>query len=288
MNDFAAHTPKGAGLVVLRVLRCKMARLGWIVAVFGAWLAVLTLLPLYLVMSGRYSLVGGSSRRSGASSRNQRTAGDVQWEGGVDLMKRGARRTADERRYTSLLLQDEAVDSVQSAGSSFQAELEKILSLDESDPRAVFDQVVALSSLLPKLENISRFRTPSPEAFRNYIAPMGLPVIFTDLFDGEMLRQWSWEYIKSKWGSTVFYNTRQGDYSNKTTLSGKHYVNRVSVSLADFIDVVTGKKEASDKEKGLYITKQRIIPVEALEAEFYYPPFYPAPHKKCYLEPTGW
>ena len=159
---------------------------------------------------------------------------------------------------------------------------------DESGPRAAFEQVVALSTFLPKITNISRFKTPSAETFRNYIAPAGLPVIFTDMFDGSLLRQWTWDYVKGKWGEQVFHNTRQGNYSTKKATSGKYFVNRVSVTLGDFIDVVTGKRAPRKHEKGLYITKQKIIPTGALEAEFFYPPFYPGPHTYCYLEPTAW
>lgn len=167
--------------------------------------------------------------------------------------------------------------------------LETVLETNESNPRAAFEQVIALSSLLPKIRNISRIKTPSPEAFRSYIAPVGLPVIFTDMLDKQPLARWSWDYVKTRWGDHVFHNTRQGNYSDsKTTKSGKYFVNRVSVRLSDFIDIVTGKKPPSKGEEGLYITKQKVIPREALETEFYYPPFYPGSHRDCYLEPTGW
>lgn len=168
-------------------------------------------------------------------------------------------------------------------------ELHKILRAREPpNSRAAFDKVVALSSLLPPFTNISRMQTPNPEAFRNYIAPMGLPVIFTDMLEGEHLGRWTWEYVRSKWGKTVYQNIRQGNFSTKVTKSGKHLVNRVTVTLEDFIDVVTGKRRARKNESGLYIAKKRVIPVEALEAEFVYPPFYAGSHKSCYLEPTGW
>lgn len=168
-------------------------------------------------------------------------------------------------------------------------ELYTILHARESpNSRTAFDKVVALSSLLPPFVNISRMITPSPETFRIYIAPMGLPVIFTDMLKGEPLGRWTWDYVRSKWGKTVYQNIRQGNFSTKTTKSGKHIVNRVSVTLEDFIDVVTGKRAARRDEGGLYIAKKRVIPVEALEAEFLYPPFYPGSHKSCYLEPTGW
>ena len=167
--------------------------------------------------------------------------------------------------------------------------LETVLETNESNPRAAFEQVIALSSLLPRIRNISRIKTPSPEAFRSYIAPVGLPVIFTDMLDKQPLARWSWDYVKTRWGDHVFHNTRQGNYSDtKTTKSGKYFVNRVSVRLSDFIDIVTGKKPPSKGEEGLYITKQKVIPREALETEFYYPPFYPGSHRDCYLEPTGW
>ena len=167
-------------------------------------------------------------------------------------------------------------------------ELSQLPSVNKSDSRAAFEQVVALSSLQPKISNISRITTPSPEAFRNYIAPVGLPVVLTGMFNGQLLGRWDWDYVRSKWGEHVFHNTRQGGYSSKTTKAGKHYVNRVSVKLSDFIDIVTGKKSPGKNEEGLYITKQKVIPEEALEREFYYPPFYPGHHKNCYLEPTGW
>jgi hypothetical protein len=154
--------------------------------------------------------------------------------------------------------------------------------------RAAFDKVVALSNLLPRVTEIRRMRTPSPETFRDHIAPVGLPVIFTDMFQGKKLSNWTWKYVRSKWGKTSYPNIRQGNYSTKISKAGKHFVNRVTVTLEDFIDIATGKRKAGKKEQGMYIAKKRVIPVEALETEFSYPPFYPGDHKKCYLEPTGW
>ena len=181
-----------------------------------------------------------------------------------------------------------AADSIES--SVISADIKKALHNGDhsKSSRSAFELVIALSSLLPKISNITRMKTPSPEAFRKFVAPMGLPVIFTDMLKSQMLGEWSWEYVRSKWGETVFHNTRQGNYSTKTSKAGKHLVNRVSVKLADFIDVVTGKRKANKNERGMYITKQKVIPDKALEAEFYYPPFYPGAHKKCFLEPTGW
>ena len=161
--------------------------------------------------------------------------------------------------------------------------------LGKKNNRTDFEDVKLLSSLLPHITNITRISTPTPHTFRNYIAPVGLPVIFTDLLTGTVLDHWSWDMVKEQWGDTVFRNTRQGNLSSKANKHGKHYVNRVSVKLSHFIDVVTGKKEPDEKEKLLYITKQRILPTQTLNDYFFYPPFYSAKkYKKCFLEPTGW
>ena len=169
-----------------------------------------------------------------------------------------------------------------------QVELRKLLSVNQSSPRAAFETVVALSSLLPRISNISRMKTPTPEVFRSYIAPVGLPVIFTDMLEGTRLADWSWDMLRAKYGHQVFHNTRQGNYSTRKSTYGKQVIGRTSVSLADFIDVATGKRKPKKGEQGLYITKQRVIPKEALEEEFYYPPFYAGSHKQCYLDPTAW
>lgn len=154
--------------------------------------------------------------------------------------------------------------------------------------RNTFEKVVTLSSLLPRLRDIPRMQTPSPETFRNYIAPVGLPVIFTDMLEGEKLNQWTWEYVRSKWGKKVCSNTRQGELSTaKTTPRGKYRIKYVTVTLEDFLDVATGKREVKDDEK-LYVTKEDIISVEDLEEEFSYPPFYPGDHQKCYVKPKCW
>jgi len=169
-----------------------------------------------------------------------------------------------------------------------QVELQKILSVNQTSSRAAFETVVALSSLLPRIKEVPRIKTPTPEAFRSYIAPVGLPVIFTDMLVGSHLAEWNWDMLRAKYGHQVFHNTRQGNYSTKKTSYGKQVIGRTSVSLADFIDVATGKRKPKKGEEGLYITKQRIIPKEVLDEEFYYPPFYPGSHKQCYLEPTAW
>lgn len=154
--------------------------------------------------------------------------------------------------------------------------------------RTDFEDVKLLSSLLPHIKNITRMPTPTPHTFLNYIAPVGLPVIFTDMLVGTKLAHWSWDMVKENWGDTIFGNTRQGNLSSKTNKHGKQYVNRVSVRLSEFVDVVTGKKDPGEKEKLLYITKQRVLPPQSIREYFVYPPFYPGNNEKCYLEPTGW
>ena len=254
-----------------------MARPTAFVGILSAWVILLTFLSAYIVLSGKYISVKTNDKLDiVAESMLQETDRNEERHSEIDRLfhlKRSPNLYAVERHGSSL---------------GFEAELEKTLAIDESNPRAGFEQVVALSSLLPKITNISRMKTPSPETFRNYIAPIGLPVVFTDMLEGQMLGTWTWDYVRSKWGDQVYSNIRQGNFSTKTSKSGKHIVNRVSVRLRDFIDVVTGKRNPTEKERGLYIAKKRVIPKEALEAEFYYPPFYPGPHKNCYLEPTGW
>ena len=270
-----------------------------VVPILCAWLTILTLLPLYLLLSGTYTLVKNQKSDLIPASQVREFEGGGSWKDNMAALeqqelrrlKRGVQVSTEKEdnmyAHGDFHSYNKAIETINS--NSIRKELKNVLSLDRaSNPRADFDQVVFLSTLLPKITNISRIKTPSPEAFRNYIAPMGLPVIFTDMLEGEMLGAWTWDYVQSKWGDAVFHNTRQGNYSTKTTRLGKHFVNRVSVKLADFIDIVTGKRKPTDSEKGMYITKQRVIPVEALEAEFYYPTFYPGAHKKCYLEPTGW
>ena len=151
-----------------------------------------------------------------------------------------------------------------------------------------FERVVAVSSLLPPIVNITRIPSPTPEAFLQYIAPVGLPVVFTDMLEGTSLSGWTWDMVQKRWGDHTYSNTRQGNYSPKVNRFGKHFIHRVTVKLKDFIDVVTGKREPTEKEKRLYITKQRVLPPNQLEKMFYYPPFYPGDKKKCFLEPTGW
>ena len=248
-----------------------MSKSNALIGLLCAWVSIITLLPLYFLSTGYLSIAGKEEVRQ------------------APLVVGGKIRSVEEgSRNDAASVQQLALNSLSS--SAVRKELEEAIYNDEhaTNSRSAFELVVVLSSLLPKTTNISRMKTPTAEAFRNYIAPVGLPVIFTDMLEGSKLSKWSWDYIKSKWGDTVFHNTRQGKYSIKTNKYGKHFVNRVSVKLSDFVDVVTGVRAASKEEEKMYITKQRVIPPEALEAEFHYPPFYPGSNRKCYLEPTGW
>lgn len=225
----------------------------------------LALWPMLGLFTGQYTIIRkvNSVRRSEISDLNLRVFSD------------------DE-------LSDEMKTEDSSNSLGLQVELQKVLSVNQSSPRAAFETVVALSSLLPRIKEVPRIKTPTPETFRSYIAPVGLPVVFTDMLVGTRLADWSWDMLRARYGHQVFHNTRQGNYSTKKTSFGKQVIGRTSISLADFIDVATGKRKPKKGEEGLYITKQRIIPKEALDEEFFYPPFYPGSHKQCYLEPTAW
>ena len=271
----------------------KMSRNNTLLVILCAWVSIITLLPLYLLFTGYFSVAKNDEyiRARDPDHWSKETGVDV-----LQKLKRGVHAVENKLPAPLEGIEDDAFGGRNYPGArtlgsaALRKEIEEAIFNDEhsTHSRAAFDLVVKLSSLLPKITNISRIKTPSPEAFRNYIAPVGLPVIFTDMLEGKALGEWTWDYIKSKWGDTVFHNTRQGKYSTKTNKYGKHYVNRVSVKLADFINVVTGRRAPRKDEKDMYITKQRVIPPEALEAEFYYPTFYPGQHKKCYLEPTAW
>ena len=271
-----------------------MSRNNVILGILCVWVSIITLLPLYLLFTGYFSTITNYQSQTIKFDRDGVVGGP--WlDGAVQMLKRGVHSSDDsplegEGREDADVLGHAAIKTAAWSNSALSRELKEAIFNDEQSthPRAAFDLVVVLSSLLPKVRNISRISTPSSEAFRNYIAPVGLPVIFTDMLEGTKLSSWSWDYVKSKWGETVFRNTRQGKYLSKTNKYGKHYVNRVSVKLSDFIDIVTGKRASSKEEKEMYITKQRVIPSEALEAEFHYPPFYPGSNQRCYLEPSGW
>ena len=259
-----------------------MARVKYLLVLTLSALAVLLTLLIISESQNSVQLVkksefldDDSASKVGGSIINQKAEEDV-----VELNE----SIQDETSWEDI---SRSVGSI--GNTAIRRELGAILSAPEPrNSRAAFDKVVALSSLLPRITTVPRIETPSPEVFRDYIAPVGLPVIFTDMLKGEKLSQWTWDYVRSKWGKTEYKNIRQGDYSKKMSPAGKHLINRVSVTLKDFIDVVTGMREADEDEEDLYIAKKRVIPVEALETEFYYPPFYTGAHKSCYLEPTGW
>lgn len=268
-----------------------MSKNNFIVGILCVWVSIITLFPLYLLFNGYFSVTKTESQTA-RFYRDGVMGGPWPYS---EKLKRRVHIADDslvgEGRHEADLSEVFGHSMVKTMGNSaLRKELAEAIFNDEhsTNSRAAFELVVVLSSLLPKVKNISRISTPSPEAFINYIAPVGLPVIFTDMLEGTKLSSWTWDYIKFKWGETMFHNTRQGKYFVKTNKYGKHYVNRVSVKLSDFVDVVTGKRAASTDEKEMYITKQRVIPPEALQTEFFYPPFYPGSNQKCYLEPTGW
>lgn len=227
------------------------------------WLLALSVLPAYLVLSGRYRIVANSEDRSltnaaavavhRTSGRAENCEGDESQTGGV---------------------------------AGFEKELQKIF--QARGRRSDFELVVALSSLLPPIKNVSKMPTPSREVFLEYIAPTGLPVVFTDMLVGTKMENWSWAMVRKRWGEHVYQNIRQGNFSNNVNKFGKHLVNRVNIKLKEFIDVVTGAIGGGEKQQGLYIAKKALFPQAELEKEFYYPPFYPGNHKSCFLEPSGW
>jgi hypothetical protein len=92
---------------------------------------------------------------------------------------------------------------------------------DPANPRADFEFIVSLSANIPKLKSVYRLKTPSPQYFRDYIAPAGVPVIFTDMLKGTSFEDWSWDYLKRRFGHIVFNNTRQGDYRSSSSRLGK-------------------------------------------------------------------
>ena len=242
----------------------------------------LALWPIIIFFNGQYTIV---KRPDAIDIVKIERSSERTYNSGNEIMKARLKVFSEIKSNT-----EETADDRESlvGNVGLQVELKRVLSVNQSSPRAAFETVVALSSLLPRVRNISRIKTPTPEAFRSYIAPAGLPVIFINMLEGTRLADWSWDMLRTKYGHQVFHNTRQGNYSTKKTSYGKQVIGRTSVTLADFIDVATGKRQPKKGEQGLYITKQRVIPKEALEEEFYYPPFYPGSHKQCYLEPTAW
>ena len=242
----------------------------------GAVLLSSLIVTGFLLYSGKITLHGSTKTASNQEQMVRRY---------LDL----DRKHADGGKLMAPESMDELKDPV-AIYSAFLSILHEqaVMNTKDSLSRSDFDTVITLSLLLPPIRNISRILTPLPQTFRDYIGPAGLPVIFTDMLVGTNMDNWSWDYVQEKWGNEVFHNTRQGNYSTDVTHFGKHKINRVSVRLSDFIDVATGKRKPRDREKGLYITKQRMLPKDALEKEFYYPPFYDGLNRKCFLEPTGW
>lgn len=262
--------PRSAAFLDVLWAVYNMARLKNILISFAAaWTIAMLVLSAYLLLSGRYAIVSSSTSSSDAEGNLASAAALRRFH----LQSRGSFATSPKGEAFVI---------------DFEDALEKLLDSESKGSWREFEKVVALSSLLPPISNISRIRTPAPDFFLQYIAPVGLPIIFTDMLEGTRLDKWSWEMVRERWGERIYGNTRQGDYSSQVNRFGKHYIGRVSVRLKDFIDVVTGKRAPKSREKGLYITKQRVLPPEQLEELFYYPPFYPGDHKSCYLEPTGW
>lgn len=238
--------------------RCKTA----VVSLAAVWSAAMMTLSAYILLTGRRVV-----------QNTEDSSSDPPDPRGVHLYHRDSAAAQSLDKDTVNVL-----DQVR----------EKLLATTTKGSWSEFERVVALSSLLPPISNITRIPTPSQEVFLRYIAPVGLPVIFTDMLAGSGLDGWSWDMVRQRWGHHSYSNTRQGNYSRKVNRFGKHFVHRVTVTLRDFIDVVTGKRQPGDNEKGLYITKQRVLPPEELENMFVYPPFYPNSKRKCFLEPTGW
>ena len=242
-----------------------MARLGYTIGFLSTWMGLITFLLIYFFLSSKYSM-----------TNDEKQPAQKRVEGGSHI-----NAEALDLSTSDYPLKDNL--------NIYHKLLMKQLNIPHrKGSRTDFNRVILLSNLLPHINNISRITTPSKRTFLDYISPVGLPIIFTDMLVGTTLENWSWDYVKKRWGNHIFHNTRQGNYSSKVNKYGKHYVHRVSVRLGDFIDVVTGVREPRNQEKALYITKQKIIPPEAMDEEFYYPPFYPGKHRNCFLEPTGW
>ena len=149
------------------------------------------------------------------------------------------------------------------------------------------DTLQRASALLPRIKLIARMQTPSPEVFSNYIAPVGLPVVFTDMISQGVLSKWSWEYIRSKYGHLQFGDVRQGNYTDEKSASGKKHINRVKMSIKDFVDIVTGLREAREQEELVYFAKKGLISAQEFDQEIGYPPFY-GDAENCFLTPSVW
>lgn len=149
------------------------------------------------------------------------------------------------------------------------------------------DNLQRASSLLPRIKQVVRMKTPPPDLFSSYIAPVGLPVVFTDMISQEVLDKWDWEYISAKYGHLKFADVRQGEYKDETNKSGKKIVNRISMSIKDFVDITTKKREAFEEEELVYFAKKGLLTQEEFGKEIGYPPFYGNP-EACFLPPSVW
>ncbi|KAI6655160.1 Transmembrane and coiled-coil domain-containing protein 3-like [Oopsacas minuta] len=149
------------------------------------------------------------------------------------------------------------------------------------------DTIQRASSLLPRIRQVARMKTPSSDLFNSYIAPVGLPVVFTDMISQEVLSKWHWEYISSKYGHMLFGDVRQGEYKDEISKSGKKIINRVRMSIKDFVDITTNKREAREEEKLVYFAKKGLITSEEFGELIGYPPFYGNP-ESCFLTPSIW
>ena len=149
------------------------------------------------------------------------------------------------------------------------------------------DTLLRASALLPRIKLITRMQTPSPEVFSNYIAPVGLPVVFTDMISKDVLSRWNWEHIRSKYGHLQFGDVRQGNYTDEKTASGKKHINRVKMSIKDFVDIISGLREAREEEELVYFAKKGLISTQEFRQEIGYPPFY-GDAENCFLTPSVW
>ena len=149
------------------------------------------------------------------------------------------------------------------------------------------DVLLRASALLPRITQVVRMPTPHTEVFSNYIAPVGLPVIFTDLVSKDVMYKWNWEYIGAKYGHLQFGNVRQGNYTDMESKSGKKTINRVKMTVRDFTDIVTGRREAKENEELVYFAKKGLVTGKEFGKEFGYPPFY-GNIDQCFLPPSIW
>lgn len=157
----------------------------------------------------------------------------------------------------------------------------------ESKDNKTIDYVRRASTLLPRIKRVVKIDNPTSEMFRDYIAPVGVPVVMRGLITKMVLTKWTWGYIKTKYGHIKFDGVRQGEYTGEKTKTGKNIVKRVSITLRDFVDVIINARESKEQEKQLYIAKKDLITSEDFAKEFNYPPFFSSA-EKCFLPPSIW